>query len=41
MSQRNGLGSDHTGMIVKEASYEAVSEPTVDLQVVHSAGLGR
>jgi branched-chain amino acid transport system substrate-binding protein len=36
---KNGLGSDHTGMIVKEASYE-VSEPTVDSQVVTLQGSG-
>jgi branched-chain amino acid transport system substrate-binding protein len=29
---REGLGSDHAGMIVKEVSYE-ISEPTVDSQV--------
>jgi branched-chain amino acid transport system substrate-binding protein len=34
---KNGLGSEHTGMIVKEASYE-VSEPTVDSQVVTLQG---
>jgi branched-chain amino acid transport system substrate-binding protein len=33
------LGSDHAGMIVKEASYE-VSEPTVDSQVVTLEGSG-
>jgi branched-chain amino acid transport system substrate-binding protein len=30
---KDGLGADHAGMIVKEASYE-VSEPTVDSQIV-------
>jgi branched-chain amino acid transport system substrate-binding protein len=33
------LGSDHAGMIVKDASYE-VSEPTVDSQVVTLQGSG-
>ena len=37
---KDGLGADHAGMIVKEASYET-SEPTVDSQVVTLAGLGR
>jgi len=30
---KDGLGADHAGMVVKEASYE-VSEPTVDSQIV-------
>jgi branched-chain amino acid transport system substrate-binding protein len=30
---KDGLGADHAGMVVKEASYE-VSEPTIDSQVV-------
>jgi branched-chain amino acid transport system substrate-binding protein len=30
---KEGLGPDHTGMVIKEASYET-SEPTVDSQVV-------
>jgi branched-chain amino acid transport system substrate-binding protein len=30
---KDGLGADHAGMIVKEASYET-SEPTVDSQIV-------
>jgi branched-chain amino acid transport system substrate-binding protein len=34
-----GLGADHAGMLVKEASYE-VSEPTVDSQVVTLQGSG-
>ena len=37
---KDGLGADHAGMIVKEASYET-SEPTVDSQIVTLAGLGR
>jgi branched-chain amino acid transport system substrate-binding protein len=36
---RDGLGVDHAGMIVKEASYE-VSEPTVDSQVVTVQAVG-
>ena len=36
---KDGLGSDHAGMIVKEASFEA-SEPTVDSQVVTLHGSG-
>jgi branched-chain amino acid transport system substrate-binding protein len=30
---KDGLGADHAGLIIKEASYE-VSEPTVDSQIV-------
>ncbi len=30
---KEGLGADHAGMLIKEASYE-VSEPTVDSQIV-------
>ena len=37
---REGLGSEHGGMIVKEASYE-VSDPTVDSQVVALQGAER
>ena len=36
---KDGLGADHAGMIVKEASYET-SEPTVDSQVVALQGSG-
>lgn len=36
---KDGLGADHAGMIVKEASYEN-SEPTVDSQVVTLQGSG-
>ena len=36
---KNGLGPEHAGMIVKEASYE-VSEPTVDLQIITLHGSG-
>ena len=36
---RDGLGVDHTGMVVKEASYE-VTDPTIDLQVVTLKGSG-
>jgi branched-chain amino acid transport system substrate-binding protein len=36
---RDGLGVDHTGMVVKEASYE-VTDPTVDSQVVTLQGSG-
>jgi Periplasmic binding protein len=36
---RDGLGSEHAGMIVKEASYE-VSDPTVDSQIVALQGAG-
>jgi branched-chain amino acid transport system substrate-binding protein len=34
-----GLGADHAGLIIKEASYE-VSEPTVDSQIVSLQGSG-
>ena len=34
-----GLGADHAGMVIKEASYET-SEPTVDSQVVTLQGSG-
>ena len=37
---KDGLGADHAGMVIKEASYET-SEPTVDSQIVTLAGLGR
>jgi branched-chain amino acid transport system substrate-binding protein len=36
---QDGLGVDHAGMIIREASYE-VSEPTVDSQVVTLQGSG-
>jgi branched-chain amino acid transport system substrate-binding protein len=36
---RDGLGGDHTGMVVKEVSYE-VTEPTIDSQVVTLQGAG-
>ena len=36
---KDGLGADHAGMIVKEASYET-SEPTVDSQIVTLQGSG-
>jgi branched-chain amino acid transport system substrate-binding protein len=36
---KDGLGPDHVGMIVKEASYE-VAEPTADSQVVTLQGSG-
>ena len=36
---KDGLGADHAGMIVKEASYET-SEPTIDSQVVTLQGSG-
>ncbi len=36
---REGLGSQHSGLIVKEASYE-VSDPTVDSQIVALQGAG-
>jgi branched-chain amino acid transport system substrate-binding protein len=36
---RDGLGIDHTGMVVKEVSYE-VTEPTIDSQVVTLQGAG-
>jgi branched-chain amino acid transport system substrate-binding protein len=34
---KDGLGADHAGMVIKEASYE-VSEPTVDSQIVTMQG---
>ena len=36
---KQGLGADHAGMLIKEASYE-VSEPTVDSQIVTLQGSG-
>ena len=36
---KDGLGADHAGMIVKEASYET-SEPTVNSQIVTLQGSG-
>jgi branched-chain amino acid transport system substrate-binding protein len=36
---KDGLGADHAGMVIKEASYET-SEPTVDSQVVTLQGSG-
>jgi branched-chain amino acid transport system substrate-binding protein len=36
---RAGLGADHAGMVIKEASYET-SEPTVDSQIVTLQGSG-
>jgi branched-chain amino acid transport system substrate-binding protein len=36
---KDGLGSDHAGMVIKEASYET-SEPTVDSQIVTLQGSG-
>ncbi len=36
---KEGLGSDHAGMVTKEVSYE-VSEPTVDSQIVTLQGSG-
>src|SRR5271163_2424866 len=36
---KDGLGADHAGMVIKEASYET-SEPTVDTQVVTLHGSG-
>jgi branched-chain amino acid transport system substrate-binding protein len=36
---KEGLGADHAGMLIKEASYEN-SEPTVDSQVVTLQGSG-
>ncbi len=36
---KEGLGPDHAGMVIKEASYET-SEPTVDSQVVTLQGSG-
>jgi branched-chain amino acid transport system substrate-binding protein len=37
---RDGLGVDHTTMVVKEVSYE-VTEPTIDSQIVTLQGAGR
>ncbi len=39
MGLKDGLGADHAGMVIKEASYET-SEPTVDSQVVTLQGSG-
>jgi len=36
---KDGLGADHSGMVIKEASYET-SEPTVDSQIVTLQGSG-
>ena len=36
---KDGLGADHAGMVIKEASYET-SEPTVDSQIVTLQGSG-
>jgi branched-chain amino acid transport system substrate-binding protein len=36
---KDGLGADHAGMLIKEASYEN-SEPTVDSQIVTLQGSG-
>src|SRR5271157_1999390 len=36
---KDGLGANHSGMVIKEASYET-SEPTVDSQVVTLQGSG-
>ena len=36
---KDGLGADHAGMVIKEASYET-SEPTIDSQVVTLQGSG-
>jgi branched-chain amino acid transport system substrate-binding protein len=36
---KTGLGDDHTGMVIKEVSYET-SEPTVESQVVSLQGSG-
>ena len=36
---RDGLGAEHTGALVKEASYE-VTDPTVDSQVITLRGAG-
>jgi branched-chain amino acid transport system substrate-binding protein len=36
---KDGLGTDHAGMVIKEASYET-SEPTVDSQIVTLQGSG-
>ncbi|HEY4806153.1 MAG TPA: ABC transporter substrate-binding protein [Roseiarcus sp.] len=39
MGLKDGLGADHAGMVIKEASYET-SEPTVDSQIVTLQGSG-
>src|SRR5580698_7657301 len=39
MGLKDGLGLDHAGMVIKEASYET-SEPTVDSQVATLQGSG-
>ncbi len=36
---KDGLGPDHVGVVVKEASYEA-SDPTVDSQIITLQGSG-
>jgi branched-chain amino acid transport system substrate-binding protein len=36
---KDGLGADHAGMVIEEASYE-VSEPTVDSQIITMQGSG-
>jgi branched-chain amino acid transport system substrate-binding protein len=36
---KDGLGADHAGMVIKDASYET-SEPTVDSQIVSLQGSG-
>ncbi len=36
---KDGLGADHAGMVIKEASYET-TEPTIDSQVVTLQGSG-
>jgi branched-chain amino acid transport system substrate-binding protein len=36
---KDGLGADHAGMVIKEASYET-GEPTVDSQIVSLQGSG-
>src|SRR5271156_3900788 len=36
---KEGLGADHAGMVIREASYET-SEPTVDSQIVTLQGSG-
>jgi branched-chain amino acid transport system substrate-binding protein len=36
---KDGLGADHAGMVIKEASYET-TEPTVDSQIVTLQGSG-
>ncbi len=39
MGLKDGLGADHAGMVIKEASYET-TEPTIDSQVVTLQGSG-